>query len=517
MAGETAKSVREKFDTLDSSRSSHLQRARKASELTIPSLLPPEGHSEDTDLVEPYQSLGSRGVNNLAAKIMLALFPPGQKFFMLSPDDAIMEQLEKKMNIPPSEVKKKLSEDENRILKDIETSNMRPQAYEAIRHLVACGNAMIFLPEKGGMKMFPLNQYVTRRDREGNHLESIVWERLSPEVLDNNTKQAVGITDEQAEKNEVDVYTHIRLKGNKWRVSQEINEKPVPNSRATYPKNKSAWVPLRWTANPGGNYGEGLAMENIGDLRAYEGLQKSLLQLAANSAKLIWLLSPNGHVRPRHFQNAENGEHIAGEEGDISAVQPDKAADLRAAIEQAGVIEGRLQQVFLLTSSIQRDAERVTATEIQTMAQELEDALGGVYSVLSQDFQLPVVNREIARLQKKNVIRTFPDGSVEPQITTGIEALGRGGDLKKLKAFLGDIVEFGPEIAAQRLNLDDLLTRLAAARGLDTTGLVKDREQMKQENRGQQMQQLIQEAGPDVVKQMADRQMGQGNQTGGSS
>src|SRR6056300_1125749 len=64
-----------------------LRRARDVSKLTLPSLVPPEGHTNQT-LPTPYQGLGARGVNSLASKLLLALFPPNQSFIRLrlSPD-----------------------------------------------------------------------------------------------------------------------------------------------------------------------------------------------------------------------------------------------------------------------------------------------------------------------------------------------------------------------------------------------------------------------------------------------
>ena len=50
-----------------------------------------------------------------------------------------------------------------------------------------------------------------------------------------------------------------------------------------------------------------------------------------------------------------------------------------------------MSYAFLLNTAIQRDAERVTAQEIRYMAQQLETAMGGIYSLLSQEFQLPLV------------------------------------------------------------------------------------------------------------------------------
>ena len=47
-----------------------------------------------------------------------------------------------------------------------------------------------------------------------------------------------------------------------------------------------------------------------------------------------------------------------------------------------------------------RSAERVTAEEVRYMAQELETALGGVYSILSQEFQYPFVNLLLGRMEQ---------------------------------------------------------------------------------------------------------------------
>jgi len=64
------------------------------------------------------------------------------------------------------------------------------------------------------------------------------------------------------------------------------------------------------------------------------------------------------------------------------------------------------------------------------MAGELEDALGGIYSILTQELQLPLI--KLMMLTSKV---TFPEGLVEPVIVTGVEALGRGHDYNKLVQF----------------------------------------------------------------------------------
>ena len=45
------------------------------------------------------------------------------------------------------------------------------------------------------------------------------------------------------------------------------------------------------------------------------------------------------------------------------------------------------------------------------MAQELEASIGGVYSILTQELQLPLVRRLMYILQKQGKLPQFPDHS----------------------------------------------------------------------------------------------------------
>ena len=167
-----------------------------------------------------------------------------------------------------------------------------------------------------------------------------------------------------------------------------------------------------------------------------------------------------------------------------------------------------MSYAFLLHTAIQRDAERVTAQEIRYMAEQLETSMGGIYSLLSQEFQLPLVQVLMKRMSQSNEIPQLPKDSVAPTIITGIEALGRGNDLQKLREFvmeIGQLAQFSPEVV-QVLNTNDLLIRVATSLGIDTEGLVKSQEQMAEEQEAaqQQMQeQQMMDMASDVVKPMA--------------
>jgi hypothetical protein len=166
------------------------------------------------------------------------------------------------------------------------------------------------------------------------------------------------------------------------------------------------------------------------------------------------------------------------------------------------MINDRLAAAFLLNSAVQRSAERVTAEEVRYMAQELETALGGVYSVLSQEFQTPMINLLLMSLQQQGKMPKMPKESVKPMVVTGIEALGRGQDLNKLATFLQYLQPLGPEVIANEMNLNDYIDRLAASLGIDTSGLIKSAEQKEQEQMmQQQMQQEQMEA--QMAMQMA--------------
>ena len=502
----TMGAAQELWEKLHISRSGTLERARESAALTIPGLLPPEGHDETSPLPTPYQSLGARGVNNLASKLLLALLPPNETFFKFEPAADVIEQLPEGQL---SAAKKRLSKIEQTVLSEIEAGNFRSTLFEAIRHLISVGDVLVHVPLEGGMRMYRLDQYVVRRDRAGNVMDIVIREMVSPEVLDERTIETCKVekATDQARK-DTEVYTHIRRKNDKWKVNQEINGIGVPDSAGSYPLKKPAYLALRWTAIPGEDYGRGLVEEHLGDIRSLEGISKSIIRFAANASKIVWLTNPNGLTSHKKLSQAESGDFVSGREEDVSLLSMDKFADFRVVRETAETVTQRLHQAFLLNASIQRDAERVTAAEIQVMARELEDALGGVYSVLSEEFQRPFITRVMVRLEKNGTIPEMPEDIVKTKITTGLEALGRGHDLEKLRGLLQLWHETIPEeVLSQKVDWDDVMVRSAAAFGVDTEGLVKDKQKQQQDAQQQQMQQAAQGAAPEAGKE-AVRQIG---------
>lgn len=497
------------YARLEQHREPFLRRARDCAELTVPSLMPRQGHNSHTKLATPFQSLGARGVSNLAAKLLLALMPPNAPFFRLRVDDPEIAQAAEETQ-QTAELERALGQIERSVVTEIEKSALRVATGEALKQLIVTGNVLTYVRPEGGMRVYKLDQYVVHRDPSGQALEIVTKETVSEVTLPQHIRQAIQREDgDRNTEKLVELYTRVTRKPDQWEVYQEVEGLEVPKTRGTYPLEKSPWIPLRFTQIDGEDYGRGYVEEFYGDLRSLEALTKAIVEGSAAAAKILFLVNPNGTTREKTLVEAPNGAVRSGNANDVTILQTDKRADFSIAYQTIGTIEQRLSYGFLLNSSVQRDAERVTAEEIRYMANELESALGGVYSTLSQEFQLPLVRRLMFSLERRGMIPSLPEGTVSPSITTGVEALGRGHDLDRLDMFVAGLQKtVPPEILVQYINFSDYMTRRATALGIEINGLVRSQEEVQQAQAAQQqaqMQEQMQMAGAQQAMQTAGK------------
>ena len=103
-------------------------------------------------------------------------------------------------------------------------------------------------------------------------------------------------------------------------------------------------------------------------------------------------------------------------------------------------------------------------------------------------------------MKKNGKIPEIPKDYAQPTIIAGMEALGRGNDLNKLRTFLGTLTEtIGPEQVSRWVNVSDIISRTAVSIGIDTMGLIKSEEQvMEEEQQAQQMAMMQQAMGPGI-------------------
>jgi hypothetical protein len=501
-----------KYSKLETARKTFLDRARECAELTIPSLMPKDGHSSASRLPTPWQGIGARGVNNLASKLLLALLPPNAPFFRLAIDDFTLEKLTQQEGMR-AKVEEGLNRIERSVMNEIETNAIRVGGFEALKQLLVTGNVLVYLPKEGGVRVFRMDRFVVKRDPMGNVLEIITKESVSPEALPSEIKELIATDDKEQTDKAIDMYTHIYRKDDQWYVYQEIKGQKLPGTEGKYPLDKSPWIPIRFTKIDGEDYGRGYVEEYLGDLKSLEGLSQAIVEGSAAAAKILFLVNPNGVTDMAQLAEADNGAFVEGMMTDVNALQLQKFNDFRVALDTVTTINERLSFAFLLNSAVQRSGERVTAEEIRYMANELESALGGIYSILSQEFQLPLVKRIMFQMERSKRLPVLPEGTVQPVIVTGMEALGRGNDLSKLQMFFeaaAMIAQLPPEI-----NKSDALTRTGSALGVDMKGLVKSPEELQAEQQAAQQQQMMQmamEKGIGPAVQAGGKMMEQGMQ-----
>jgi hypothetical protein len=505
--------ARERYDSLSAARNQFLDVAVSGATLTLPYLIKQDDNNNThATLKTPWQSVGAKSTVNLASKLMLALLPPQTTFFKLQiRDDKIGEE------IPPeikSELDLSFAQIERQVMDTINASNDRVVIHQAIKHLIVSGNALVFMG-KDGLKNYPLNRFVVNRDGNGNVLEIVTKELISRKVLglpnQGPKPNAVGDDGFSAgnDDDDVPVYTYVKLeeKSGRWKWHQEVFDKILPNSQGSAPKSATPWLPLRFNSVDGEDYGRGRVEEFLGDLRSLEALSQALIEGSAAAAKVVFLVSPSSTTKPQTLAQAGNGAVIQGRPDDVSVVQVGKTADFRTAAEMAQTISQRIYDAFLVLNI--RQSERTTAEEVRLTQLELEQQLGGIFSLLTTEFLVPYLSRKMLVLTRSGKVPSIPKEFVQPTIVAGVNALGRGQDQESLIRFITTVSQtMGPESIAKYIDPTEYLKRLAAAQGIETMNLIKSAETMQQDLQQQMQisnqQELVKQAGQFASSPMMD-------------
>ena len=502
-----------RYKSLSSKREAYLNRAKACASVTIPSLVPPDEASQGSDHYLPYQGLGAAAVKNLGSKLLLGLLPPGYPFFRLTVDektlnDAGIDQASH------GEVEATLASIERIAMKNIENKDTRERLHYILKHLLVAGNVLLYYGKKS-VRAYSLSQYVVERDSEGATSEIIICESVSKDKLPAEAQAHVAADEDAKGKTEQDVKVYTRIyktHGERWQSYQEVAGVKIETSQSMYPKGKNPWVAQRLVKVDGEDYGRSYVEEHMGDFNTLEVLTKAITQASIAAAKVIFLVKPGASAKPAALEKAPNGGFVKGNDGDVTALQMDKHGDFAIAQQMRQEVIQRLQESFLMTGAIRRDAERVTAEEIRQVTQMLEEGLGGLFTQLANTLQKPIADLEIGYLHSAGQLPEMPKDTLEPQIITGINALGREQELQKLQVLISQFANLGPEVLQEYVNFSELASRMAAALSIDTEGLILTPEQRKSRQQEQMMQQLGQEGGTAAIQQMM--QGGQGGPRG---
>lgn len=532
---DTDKKIRtlaDEYQSLKQDRQPYLDKAREAARYTIPSLLADREMQKQTKrnvkvIETPNQSVGADGINNLAAKITTTMLPPNQTFFKFSMDkvtianQATVEGAEKSKF--EQDVNKGLSIIEAALLDYQEQSGDRVCVGEAIKHQLVTGNVFLVHDPKDGLRYYPLDRFVVKRDYCGNVIKAITEETVGYYALPKNIQEQVllKILEKKTIKNdksytrledeELTLYTCFKRTEKQWIIVQEVEGIKL-DTKGTYPIEICPFMALRYTAIDGESYGRGLIEEYIGDISYLDVLSLAIKQASLAGSKLVMLVNPNGMTKIKHLSEAKNGGFALGRIEDVQPLQANKYYDLQVAQAEADKIERRLNRIFVMKAAIQRQAERVTAEEIRIMAQDLEEALGNYYSIMCKEFQKAYVKITFHHMKKekgKALPDLIRDKDIKLSVTTGLEALGRSSDLNKLVTFWELMGKVAPVAAQLGGKVEPIASMIAASLNLDIDGFFYSEEEKAEQQKQMQQQALLEKAAPNMVDKYGDAMMQQ--------
>lgn len=488
--------IAKRYEALRRGRSSVERKARNASRLTIPDLMPEAGSNDNTEGYVPFQSLGDLGVTTLSGAMNAAYLPPGFGGIISleqSTADGQKAMTEEKRA-------KTFGPQEKIIHQALNTSGIRSGFNTGLQHLLVTGNACAYISSDRSLRIYRCDQYVVNRQPDGTIMEVIAHDQV--DILSLPEEIAMQCEDYQNKMDSddlnsrlVDIYTHT-IRANiadrvhehpltefyeekkPWYTFQEVEGNllhgGVPIKRRFLP-----YIPGRYSANAGEHWGRGLVYEMRGDLETYEALSKAIREAAAAQSRIVFLVNPAGVTDYDEVNEAENGAAIEGRPGDVEPLVADLRANLSVAEMYAAKLEERISQQFLMVGGYKRDAERVTATEKQMDAAELENRLGGSFTYLSKEFLEPILLSFIEKLVMDGELPEEILDRAEVNVITGYSALGRQQRLQRARLFFQDAAVLGDTVF-KYLNMSEFLNMLMKEHGIDATNLIKSEQEVQQ-------------------------------------
>jgi len=489
------------FDRLDSRRANKLQRAQDCARLTVPGLYPEEGFTETMELPDVYSSLPARGVMALASRMVSAIYPLNQApFFNFELDQAFVPE-----GADPTQTMAQLSRLDRKIMDKLSSTNLRQELFVLFQHLIICGDALFEIVDEYSFRVHRIDQYVVQRYPDGRVKRIILREWVDPDAVPEDWPETDKMESEYENSDgpssdHKPFFTEIEWNEDtkKWEVEKEYCGVQVDSG--TY--DICPYVPQVWSRIAGEDYGRSLVEEHIGDIRTLEAITKALVEASVANSEFRIGIDPTGITEVADLQDTENGDFVPARQVDVFPIQLLKQIDLGPMAALRADLTQQLGRTFLLQSSVQRTGDRVTATEIREVAQELDQTLGGIFSGIARDIQIPIVKRVLVlmgrdRLVPSEILKLVEgQGPLNLKVRTGLEALNRevtNSQLSQWAVMVGQMQAVQPYI-----DWYGWAIKWTSSFGLEPVGLVKTPQQLQEEQ---------QEAAQQSIQAMASEQM----------
>lgn len=516
--------IAERFIELDTRRRSKLDRAREIATYTIPNLMPPENWNEEYELPQPYSSIAARGVTGLASRMLSALIPlndlPFFRFEMKDGSEATPE------------INTLLESLSYQVYGKLSSKNIRDAFFQALQSLVVVGDVCVKIQDDYTFRTIRNDHYVVIRDVVGDLIELIHLEFVPDETpVPTTSQQLYGQGMWEREGFQTIYCRYVLGDDDIWYARKEDSDGELieEGQYEVFP-----YAVLRWNSIASENYGRAKCEEIFGDIRTLESYTRSLIESMAAASTFFMGVSPTGPTELTDLAGSQNGEWVAARAEDVYVISPSErmSPQIQQMQNAVEVMRREISEAFLMASAGIRQAERVTATEVRMVGQELENVLGGAYSAIARDLLVPIVQRVVYVMVTDGLIderleQEFTEnGKISLEILTGLQALSQDSQLQKLMQ-MGEMMRNLPPEATQHFKYEEYAKSLISALGFDARNWVATEEEiaekkqaaMQQQNEAQvagAMGQGAAQAAGQAVGQMAPQVMQQ-VMTGGAS
>lgn len=479
------KTLKERWNKLDAKRTTRLDKARACSAITVPTLLPYHSMSGEDNLFQTYSSVQSRGVTSLASKILSVLIPLNDTpFFSFGLKNG---------REPTPEIKEYLEKLSQQVFKKLMSNNLREMSYLAMQHLIVVGDVLIIMENDFSFRTVRLDQFVVRRDVNGAVKEFMYLEFVSPSN-DEDASAYDFMSGETTQAGFKTVYIRVyQTQEGNWAVEKELNDEIIEVGYYDV----LPYVILRWAGVTGEDYGRSHVEDIYSDIRTLEAYSRAAIQGMAAGSTFFMGVNPGGVTEIDDLAGAQNGQWVAARQEDVFVISPSSTMNAQLQVSASAVNEMRKEvgQGFLLQTAAMPTGDRVTATAVRAVGNELETVLGGTFSAIARDFMVPIIKRTVYLMLENNEIDERmaaqfdeEDGVLNIEILTGLQSLSRESDITKLLQ-MGEMVRNLPPEAASSFKWDEYARALITSLGFDPQNWVRSREEIKAEQQAMAKQQ----------------------------
>ncbi|QJD54805.1 putative head-tail connector protein [Pseudomonas phage MR6] len=458
-----------------------IRKCEQFARFTNPSLMVDPLQTGTREIEHDFQSVGSVLLNNLASKLVSALFPTGVPFFKNTVTKALQEAAAER-SVDDQQLASMLAQVDREAAERLFLNGALAKLTRMIKLLIITGNVLTYRdPETSKFVVWSVRSFAVRRTSAGEYRCVVLKQLFKFDELPENVRADYEAKNPGRMKPDasVDYYTVIEKQPGAvnprvvvWNEVDGIRCGP----ESSYPEHLSPWILATWNLDDGQHYGTGLVEDFTGDFAKLSLVSEQLGLYELEALSILNLVDESAGGVIDEYQEADTGDYVRGKTAAITSYERGDYNKIAAIRESLGEVIQRLGQAFMYTGNT-RNAERVTAEEIRGLAREAEAALGGVYSLLAESLQTPLAYLTMAEVSPA-LLQGLVSKMYKPSIITGTQALSRAVAVQNLLAATQEAAAIAPALLQLDSRIDPvkLMNMLYNSRSVDTTLLFKDPE-----------------------------------------